>query len=249
MTDLLRSNRELRADRIWNWTLPAWWVRVEGEIVRTCPNAGACAKVCYARNGTYNFPNVREAHLRNLRLVLDDPEGFVERMNAELTKPRFRDRGEPRTFQTSEPLVGDLWMTDWLDRGGAAVRIHDSGDFFSEAYLDLWLRVALNNPGILFYAYTKEVAMLKARTDLPQNLRIVFSKGGLQDHLIDDDTDRHADVFPSIDDLLAAGYSDQGPSDLLAVTLANNRVGIVANNIPHLRRIQGDRAFSEMGPR
>lgn len=91
--------------------------------------------------------------------------------------------------------------------------------------------------------------MLKARTDLPQNLRIVFSKGGLQDHLIDDDTDRHADVFPSMGDLLAAGYSDQGPSDLLAVTLANNRVGIVANNIPHLRRIQGDRAFSEMGPR
>ena len=34
MTDkpqpLLRSNRELRADKIWNWTLPAWYVRIEG---------------------------------------------------------------------------------------------------------------------------------------------------------------------------------------------------------------------------
>jgi hypothetical protein len=50
---LLTRNTELREDGIWNWTLPAWVVRLaDGRSFNVCPSAGACAKVCYARNGT-----------------------------------------------------------------------------------------------------------------------------------------------------------------------------------------------------
>ena len=251
MTDkpqpLLRSNRELRADKIWNWTLPAWYVRIEGKVVKTCPNAGVCAQLCYARNGTYLFANVKAAHLRNLNLVRETPELFVEMINAELQKPRFKESGESRYEKLSQfgKLVDDEWAVDWLKRGGSAVRIHDSGDFFSRDYLNLWIRIAEANPLILFYAYTKEVEMLK-QTELPVNFRIIYSKGGLQDEMIDDEVDRHADVFPDLVTLEVAGYTDQEASDLLAVLLETNKVGIVANNISHFRKKQGEKTFAEL---
>jgi hypothetical protein len=35
------------------------------------------------------------------------------------------------------------------------VRIHESGDFYSQAYLEKWYHVCQDNPGTAFYAYTK----------------------------------------------------------------------------------------------
>jgi hypothetical protein len=65
------------------------------------------------------------------------------------------------------------------------VRLHVSGDFFSETYFLAWLNVALANPKITFYTYTKSLAFLvKYKTRLPANLRIVASKGGKFDSLI-----------------------------------------------------------------
>jgi hypothetical protein len=83
---LLTQNSELRDDGIWNWTLPAWVVRLsDGRSFNVCPSAGACAKVCYARNGTYLFPAVAAAHLDNLRAAFS-PD-FPERMLNEPTGP------------------------------------------------------------------------------------------------------------------------------------------------------------------
>lgn len=245
--DLLRSNRELRTDNIWNWTLPAWYVKLDNKVFKTCPNAGICAQFCYARNGTYLFSNVKSAHLRNLQLVLDTPELFKEQMIEEIGKKRFRAKGVPRHFTTDNPIVGDLWATTWIQSGGSAVRIHDSGDFFSEDYLRLWIDIATAHQDVLFYAYTKEVKMVKGiMNEFPPNFRVIFSKGGLQDDLIDDAVDRHADVFPDLESLLNAGYQDQEASDLLAVMLATNKVGIVANNIAHFKKKQGTKTFAEL---
>lgn len=245
MTQLLRSNSELRAHNIWNWTLPAWFVRLDDGIFKTCPNAGVCAQMCYARNGAYLFSNVKAAHLRNLMLVRDEPKRFMSEMSKELSKPRFRPSGIARTFDTAHKLVSDEWATNWIANGGAAIRIHDSGDFFSRDYLRLWLFIAGDHPDILFYAYTKEVEMLKGILP-PPNFRIIYSKGGLQDHLIDNDLDRHADVFPSVEALEAAGYLDQEENDLLAVLLDTTRIGIVANNIKRFRKKQGEQTFAQL---
>jgi len=243
---LLTQNSELRPDGIWNYAIPAWYVvRADGTRFHTCPNAGACAQVCYARNGTYRFSNVLEAHTRNLDRYLSDPGQWLSDLHGELAQDKFRPRGVPR----SVPADLDPDLQRWADRGGIAIRIHDSGDFFSEDYLRDWLLTASLFTDILFYAYTKEVSMLKAipAGDIPANFRYLFSTGGLEDGLIDPDVDRHADVFPNDDALRSAGYESQEASDLLAILLRTTRIGIPANNIPHFNKKLAGRRFSEMG--
>lgn len=244
---LLRQNSELRADRIWNWTLPAFVIKMEdGRSMNVCPKAGACAKFCYALNGTYLFKNVRAAHERNLRLVLDELPVFKSRMIEELKAKRFRANGVER-FPEYE-LGLDDWADEWRIAGGAAVRIHDSGDFFSVDYLNAWMEIAEATPDVLFYAYTKDVTMFRAHAvgRAPVNFRWVYSMGGKEDALVDKDTERHADVFPNIADLEAQGYMNQEDSDLLAILLPTTRIGIPSNNIAHFNKKMDGRSFSEL---
>ena len=217
---LTNGNRELKADGIFTWSLPALAAKLStGKNMLVCPSAGVCANLCYARSGTYNFSNVKAAHTKNLELILDNPIGWKNRLKEELKTKRYQ--------------------------GGKSVRIHDSGDFFSDAYFELWLEIASDNPDVFFYAYTKEVAMVK-RYELPNNFVIIYSMGGTQDHLVDKENDRHADVFPSIEALQEAGYTDQEESDLLAATLPTNKIGIVVNNIKHLKKRQGQETFGSL---
>jgi hypothetical protein len=241
------QNREMRRDGVWNFTLPAWVVELpDGSHFNVCPNAGVCAKFCYARNGTYLFPKVRGKHLSNLQLVRDNPE-WVAVLLGELAHKRFAQTGQPRVI----PGLDDVshlspWAQFWVACGGQAVRIHDSGDFFSRDYLAGWQEIAKRNPHILFYAYTKEVAMVKdADLNPDSNLLICYSMGGRQDDLIDRDRDRHADVFPDEDAVTAAGYFSQHASDLLAVLAPSNKIGIPQNNIPHFRKRLAGRTFSQ----
>lgn len=244
---LLTQNSELRDDGIWNWTLPALSARLpSGRRVTTCPTAGACARACYALNGTYRFPASIEAHTRNLMMVTGDLPGWVARMLSELQHPRYARTGRPTLPDLPRghlhPEVRRL-----LDQGARAVRIHDSGDFFTDNYLHAWLTIARAIPNVIFYAYTKEVRRLRAAAaDAPPNFLWVYSLGGKEDHLVDRDRDRHADVFPDPAAIAAAGYYDQSAHDLLAVVAPSLRIGIPANNIPRFRKRQAGRTFSEM---
>ncbi|WP_086559869.1 GP88 family protein [Streptomyces africanus] len=218
---LLRQNSELRREDIYNWSLPAWAGRLpDGRTYNTCPSASSCAKLCYARSGTYRFSGVLAAHERNLTMILDDLRGWEWRMESELNHPRYR---------------------------GCHVRIHDSGDFLSREYLDAWLRIIRVVPAATFYAYTKEVALFKelVEPDPPVNFHWCYSLGGKQDHLVDREHDRHADVFTDEEAMKAAGYTSQEESDLLAI-YGPPKVGIPANNIRHLRKRQGLASFGEL---
>lgn len=217
---LTNSNRNLARDRIWTWTLPALAARLpDGRTILTCPSAGVCAQVCYARAGTYTFPAVKAAHLRNLRYVIDDLCGWEAAMTKELTARRFH---------------------------GAYVRIHDSGDFFSDAYTEAWLRVIASAPHTTFYAYTKEISRYERliAPRAPANSRWILSYGGTEDARIDPLRDRVADVFPDEESLTAAGFHSQARSDLLAA-FGPTPVGMSANNLPTLKRRQGARTFRE----
>lgn len=60
------------------------------------------------------------------------------------------------------------------------IRFHVAGDFFSRAY---WLAVCMlarENPGILFYAYTKSLRLVDF-TEAPENLVLTASVGGRYD--------------------------------------------------------------------
>jgi hypothetical protein len=219
---LLSSNSELRPDGIYNWSIPALAAKLSnGTNVKTCPNAGACATVCYARNGTYNFSNVKGRHVRNLEYILEDPQGWFAQMLEEVSKPKMR---------------------------GKHVRIHDAGDFFSEDYLRMWLKLATLVPEVTFYCYTKEVSMFKRvlSEGCPNNFKYLFSMGGKEDHLIDKENDRHAEVFPDDAAILDAGYMNQSASDLLAITLPTNKVGIPQNNIPQFKKRLAGKTFGEL---
>lgn len=217
---LLSQNSELKKDGIWNWSLPAWQVQLsDGTWFNACPNADYCAHLCYARNGTYLFPTVKAKHIANLEYTLRDLIGWKLDMINEINR------------------IG-LHKIKWL-------RIHDAGDFYSDDYLKAWVNVCSNIPNVTFYAYTKQVAMFKRVLQgyCPPNFKYLFSLGGKEDNLISLEKDRHAEVFPDLESLIAAGYSDQSESDLLAITLPSNRIGITANNIKHLKTKQASHTF------
>jgi hypothetical protein len=128
------------------------------------------------------------------------------------------------------------------------VRIHDAGDFYSDDYLQAWLDIAALVPAVTFYCYTKEVSRFKAMVEgnCPKNFKYLYSLGGKEDHLINRENDRHAEVFPDSAALDAAGYMNQTKSDLLAITLPTNKIGIEANNIKHFRKKQGAETFGSL---
>lgn len=248
MTDrpkqLLTQNSELRKAGVYNWTLPAFVVRLpNGRLFNVCPNAGSCARVCYARFGTYRFSNVKARHISNLLYVLEDLAGWEAQMTAELAASKFRPSHKPHHLD-HDPR--DHWLSTWLRLGGKAVRIHDAGDFFSREYLDAWARIAEQHRHVLFYAYTKEVSLVRNASFLPRDLRFVFSFGGREDHLLDDSVDRCCDVFPDKASLEAAGYYDQEDNDLLAVTAPTTKIGIVANRIPTANKRFNGRTMRHM---
>lgn len=217
---MITQNSYLRPHGIFTFSIPALAGRFDdGTPYVTCPAAGICAAACYARTGTFRFPQVLAKHQRNLLRIKQNLPQWKEDMLAELAAPRLR--------------------------GGKFLRIHDAGDYFSDPYLMAWLDIARATPDVTFYSYTKEVARFKrlVEPDPPRNWRWVYSYGGKEDDLIEPG-DRVADVFPTEEAIIAEGYHSNAASDLLAV-LGPSPVGMTQNNHPHLRRRIGERTFRE----
>ena len=85
------------------------------------------------------------------------------------------------------------------------VRIHESGDFFSGAYLDAWIEVAQRNPDLKFYCYSKSLQLF-VDFPLPSNFYMTASYGGAFDYLIDAGKfKRFAKVFMYETEAIAAG--------------------------------------------
>lgn len=186
-----------------NWTIPAFQSKTG---LKTCPNAGLCAAGCYARSGTYRFGNVVAAH--EAKLALTQSDAFIGMMIAEI----------------------DSWLKKRSVKH-LKVRIHDAGDFYSMDYLNRWIAVMSHfatDSRVSFYAYTKQVAMFQSEAKrIPSNFKVIFSFGGKQDALIDVNSERHARVFESLDELEAAGYVDGTHDDMVAAIGASNKIGLV----------------------
>lgn len=109
------------------------------------------------------------------------------------------------------------------------VRVHDSGDYYSRAYLNKWIQIAKDNPNVKFYSYTNMVQLTK-EVQLPDNYDIIYSDSGKQKHLINENKDRHTRIFSSSSDLSNAGYIDSSKYDLRATkwySPDNHKVGLV----------------------
>lgn len=218
---LLTQNTDLKQGGVFGWTLPAHIVTLStGESFNTCPNAGICAGMCYAKSGTFQFSNVKKAHIEKLEFVLNRRHDWIREMKHEIGKPKYH---------------------------GKHVRVHDAGDFFSLRYALDWLDIARDCPATIFYTYTKEVSLFKYSLSglIPHNWITIYSYGGRQDALIDPERDRHSDVFTDYEQMIQEGYNDIGDDDKQSALNPNHKVGLYRNNIPHLIRRQGNKKFSQ----
>ena len=122
----------------------------------TCPYATAhCKQFCYAIKSETAYPTVLPSRLRHLeRSRADD---FTDRMiytiESYLLKPSYQDAKK------------------------VIVRIHESGDFYNQAYATKWMRIAEHfkrNKKVVFMAYTKSVRYFTS-ADIPNNMIVRFS--------------------------------------------------------------------------
>lgn len=139
-------------------------------------------------------------------------------------KPAFEKRYE---LTRSDEFVGKM-SDELFKKRPDYVRIHDSGDYYSKAYLQKWIDIANLFPEIKFYSYTNSVAMLK-EANLPSNFDVIFSDSGKQKNMIDVINDRHTKIFSSKQALEDAGYVNASELDLYATKWfsSNNKVGLV----------------------
>ena len=139
-------------------------------------------------------------------------------------KPAFERRYELTKLESFAGLMNDEIKRKRPDY----VRVHDSGDYYSRAYLAKWIQVAIHNPSVRFYSYTNMVEMLK-NAKLPDNFDVIYSNSGKQKHMIDRTIDRHTDIFSNESDLARANYINASKIDLYATRWfsKNHRVGLI----------------------
>lgn len=202
---LVKTGKKLNA-RIVGFSLPPDmdFVGSDGKRRNTCPQAGTCADVCYAKQGRYAMPAVKNA--RETALKNAEDANFESLLNNDL-----------KEFKKRSSLI---------------VRLHDSGDFYKQEYLDTWNRVAQNHSDVIFYAYTKSHHLDFSNT--PENMKIIQSLGGVRDDLIKQDRPI-CRIFTSHEEMEAAGYVDGGgeEGDLPAIR-GDMRIGIVYHGTKNL---------------
>lgn len=115
--------------------------------VVTCPNCKDCRIGCYALKAQRQYPATYNKRLINTILAV-------------------------RHLSVLEQLiVQQLRLTK-----KKIVRIHSSGDFFNQQYLDMWVRIARQFPRIKFYGYTKTYGIFDFyECDRLENMNIVNS--------------------------------------------------------------------------
>lgn len=183
----MRKTMKMHAGyRIFNVSMPAGI---------TCPMAGECGRICYAKYGRMILPDQIASYRENLTMY--EQGVFFDQLEAELTR--------------QERLAAKMGQT-------VLIRIHDTGDFFSREYLEDWLTFMRAHPHVWFYAYTKSVSFVKDAAIsglIPENFTYVFSYGGKQDLLIDREHDRWAEIVPE-DAEIPAGCFDGSHDDIYA---------------------------------
>lgn len=122
--------------------------------VTTCPyRTQQCESLCYAKKAERMYPQVLPCRERNLAesrkaSFCDD---MIESIKAMINKRK--NKGKQAYF-----------------------RIHESGDFYNQEYVNKWIYIASQIPEVQFMAYTKSVKYFEHIMDrIPDNMVIRFS--------------------------------------------------------------------------
>ena len=126
--------------------------QVNMPYCKSCRRDAPCFKECYCNKGNLRFPNVRKSHMEKYELYKNNPKGFFNRIDAELSMC---------------PLKYFRW--------------HASGDIVDEEYLSLMCKLARKHKETHFLCYTKKYELVNTYLDShkkPNNLVIVLSNWG-----------------------------------------------------------------------
>lgn len=122
----------------------------------------------------------------------------AETMFTNVRKQRWNNFNELRELGSNKEAIEELIVAS-LPTNATKIRLHVSGDFYNQAYFDAWLSVATSHPSIIFYGYTKSLKFWVNRFgQIPDNFRLVASKGGMQDGLIGQHGLKFAEVVYSV---------------------------------------------------
>jgi Gene product 88 len=181
--------------KTFNWGIPAYR---SADGFKTCPNAAACAKGCYATMGAYLFSNVTKVFEQ--RLKLSQAPRFVEIINSEIKR---RNVQRLRVHDS-----GDFYNVEYLDKWIKIIEANPTTQFYAYTkMISVFKKYAANDR-------------------IPDNFVVIYSYGGTEDKLIDKKNDRHSWVFSSVEALQVAGYADAHVDDSVALG-ENGRIGLV----------------------
>lgn len=152
--------------------------RNEFYIVNTCPGAGACTKVCYARRGRYVIQsNIFVKQTRVLNLLLNYPDKFEKILKREIEVLAIKNDNKKVIF-----------------------RWNDAGDFFTKKYFDIAVKITkeLKAEGYNFesYAHTK---MGNTYNLNDPNITLNFSTDSneKEKNMVDMSTAKTSEIVPS----------------------------------------------------
>jgi len=141
-------------DVVYEWNLPAGW---------SCPFAQDCLIKVDRKTGKFDNQSNPDYGFRCYAASAE----------------RFPGVREHRWKNFEYVMNGGIPV---LPKKAKAVRIHSSGDFFKQAYFDMWLEICRNHPDVEFWAFTKSVLYWVNRMDvIPDNLVLTASFGGKTD--------------------------------------------------------------------
>lgn len=107
--------------------------KLKQQFIFTLPaGMSTCNRICpgcYAMKSQVRFPAALD--YRNRMLIASQQPDFAQRIIAELSITR---------------------------RSARTVRLHESGEFYSQKYISSWLTIATALPQFTFYAFTKRLA-------------------------------------------------------------------------------------------
>jgi len=182
----------------------------DGEFkhINTCPGAGNCQLICYARGGFYGMNDGKIIKLvRRLNLLWNNPKQYYQMVMKEL----ISHAGSIQT-PTGEWDYDSVSDSSGIEGDQLVIRWNDAGDFFSETYFKIaqaatkqLIKLGYN---VKSYAYTKQAKFVNLASD---DFIMNFSKGAVSSELrkVDLEKIKFSDIVPK--ELFKQVFQYKGP--------------------------------------
>lgn len=149
----------------------------------SCPHAGVCKTFADRNTGKLtDLPQTTGTEAPEFRCFAACSEKYPGVRNA-----RWHNFERLRATDLSDhsEMAALIFNSIMVAPKKNLIRIHESGDFWTEMYMLAWIEVATCLPDITMYAYTKSLGMWQSLYDrIPDNFYLTASYGGTLDYMI-----------------------------------------------------------------